>query len=129
MVFSLAVVGIVAGVVGVVVAALTNDDATTLGLAVAGLGGAVAGAETLTRVATRSLGAPAVSKISRTGKNLELTGHGLAGIQHVMIGDRQVAAQVSGDRLTATIPDGATAGAVLSVGSGDGAAQLALPAG
>jgi len=83
---SMAVVGTVAGVVGVLLAAVSNDDASTLGLAVAGLGGAVAGAETLTRLASKSLGTPAVSSIERTGNNLTLTGQGLGGIKHVIIG-------------------------------------------
>lgn len=127
MVFSMAVVGAVAGVAGVLLAAVSNDDASTLGLAVAGLGAAVAGAETLTRLASRSLGTPAVSSIERTGKQLMLTGQGLGGIKHVTIGRTQVDATISGNTLTCTVPDDAADGAVVQVGSDDQAAKLALP--
>jgi hypothetical protein len=127
MVFSMAVVGIVAGVVGVLLAGVTNGDATTLGLAAAGMGGAVAGAETLTRLATKSLGTPAVSSIERTGNDLRITGQGLGGIKHVTIGDREVVATASGTTLTCVVPDDAAAGAVVRVGSDNQAAKLALP--
>ena len=127
MVLSMAVVGTVAGVVGVLLAAVSNDDASTLGLAVAGLGGAVAGAETLTRLASKSLGTPAVSSIERTGNNLTLTGQGLGGIKHVIIGSTQVEAAVTGNTLTCTVPNDATDGATMQVGSDSQAAKLALP--
>jgi hypothetical protein len=128
MVFSMAVVGVVAGVVGVLAAAVTNEDATTLGLAVAGLGGAVAGAETLTRLAARSLGTPAVSSIERSGRKLTLIGQGLSGVKHVTIDGRQVDATVQGNTLTCDIPDPApAAGSVVRVGSDDQSARLALP--
>jgi hypothetical protein len=127
MVLSMAVVGAVAGVVGVLLAAVSNDDASTLGLAVAGLGGAVAGAETLTRLASKSLATPAVSSIERTDDSLKLTGQGLGGIKHVIIGSTQVDAEVSGNTLTCTVPNDATDGATVQVGPDSQAATLALP--
>lgn len=126
-VLSMAVMGVVAGVVGVLLAAVTNDDASTLGLAVGGLGGAIAGAETLTRIASRSLGTPAVTNVERTEGTLKLTGQGLEGIKHVIVGGIQVDATVSGNTLTCTVPPGAADGAVVQVGPDDQAAKLALP--
>jgi len=125
---SLSVVGIVAGIAGVLAAKLANSDATTLALAVAGLGSAIAGAETLTRLAARSVGGVAVETIKRTDTALVLTGQGFSDATTVKIGSKSLPVSVDGETLTADLPTtGADAGAPVLIGDAARTVQLALP--
>ncbi len=125
---SLAMVGVIAGVIGVLTAKLSNADATDLALAVAGLGAAIAGAETLARLASRSLGAPQVSSLHRNATELTLRGDGLTRDTPVRFDGKQLKVlDAKPGVLTLELDANAGPGEPISIGSGELAAELALP--